>query len=459
MTTRKDLYEFLRDSKLNKNISDMFKTEARDLIVQTFEITEERACNFLKSLKMKWTSVHYDQNKMLEKYGSWLEQSITVDVVDSADNKTVAVVGRPKLGFDESSTRTKKRRSEELSTEKTLNELLSAAIVLLKKFGRVQDAKIVSKILSQSEDGSCSIKSTSKYSPPAFVALILDCRLSRQDFQTIREGAKRRNVDLYPAYNHVLKAKDDCIPSKGITATDYTAAVDLQDLVDHTARRIIEACDLTCPDFSTVTMTHKVGFDGSTGQSVYKQTTSEDCDRESISTEESLFLTCLVPLDMKIKNDEIKNLWINERPSSTLLCRPIRFRYIKESIPVLLEEMNYFKQIELHPTQIGTVVVEHKLEVTMIDGKVATALSEATNSSQCCSICGLNPKRMNNISYAEDISKDLLPVSFQYGLSTLHAWIRCMECILHISYKLEINNWQARSVEQKEAVKVKRLRC
>ena len=28
MTTRKDLYEFLRDSKLNKNISDMFKTEA-----------------------------------------------------------------------------------------------------------------------------------------------------------------------------------------------------------------------------------------------------------------------------------------------------------------------------------------------------------------------------------------------------------------------------------------------
>ena len=100
----------------------MFKTEARDLIVQTFEITEERACNFLKSLKIKWTSVHYDQKRMLEKYGWWLEQSIgiTVDVVDSADNKTVAVVGRPKSGFDESSTRTKKRRSEELSTEKTL---------------------------------------------------------------------------------------------------------------------------------------------------------------------------------------------------------------------------------------------------------------------------------------------------------------------------------------------------
>ena len=66
--------------------------------------------------------------------------------------------GRLKSGFDESSTRTKKHRSEKLSKEKTLNELLSTAIVLLKKFGRVEDAKIVYKILSQSEDGSCSIK-------------------------------------------------------------------------------------------------------------------------------------------------------------------------------------------------------------------------------------------------------------------------------------------------------------
>ena len=83
--------------------------------------------------------------------------------------------GRPKSGFDESSTRTKKHRSEKLSKEKTLNELLSTAIVLLKKFGRVEDAKIVSKILSQSEDGSCSIKSTSKYSPPACVEIGNHC--------------------------------------------------------------------------------------------------------------------------------------------------------------------------------------------------------------------------------------------------------------------------------------------
>ena len=83
--------------------------------------------------------------------------------------------GRPKSGFDESSTRTKKCRSEKLSTEKTLNELFRAAIVLLKKFGRVEDAKIVSKILSQSEDGSCSIKSTSKYSPSACVEIGNHC--------------------------------------------------------------------------------------------------------------------------------------------------------------------------------------------------------------------------------------------------------------------------------------------
>ncbi|XP_043262271.1 uncharacterized protein LOC122403056 [Colletes gigas] len=34
-------------------------------------------------------------------------------------------------------------------------------------------------------------------------------------------------------------------------------------------------------------------------------------------------------------------------------------------------------------------------------------------------------------------------------MSNLHAWIRCMECILHISYRLQVKKWQIRSVEEK----------
>ena len=37
--------------------------------------------------------------------------------------------------------------------------------------------------------------------------------------------------------------------------------------------------------------------------------------------------------------------------------------------------------------------------------------------------------------------------SFQYGLQTLHAWIRFMECALHIAYRLPFKQWACRSDE------------
>jgi len=32
--------------------------------------------------------------------------------------------------------------------------------------------------------------------------------------------------------------------------------------------------------------------------------------------------------------------------------------------------------------------------------------------------------------------------TFSYGLSTLHAYIRFLECLLHISYRLNFQTWQ-----------------
>ena len=44
---------------------------------------------------------------------------------------------------------------------------------------------------------------------------------------------------------------------------------------------------------------------------------------------------------------------------------------------------------------------------------------------------------------------------YKYGLSTLHAWIRCFECIIHIAFRLK--NWQVRGESEKivEATKEK----
>ena len=160
-----------------------------------------------------------------------------------------------------------------------------------------------------------------------------------------------------------------------------------------------------------------------------------------------------VPLEIKVNSQSV---WRNDRPFSSLWCRPVRFRYIKESTAVLLEVMEYIKSVKLQPTVVGTNAVELKLELTMLDGKVATALSDATTSYQCCNICGLTPKRMNQLEVALELIKELQPISFQYGLSTLHAWISCMERCLHISYKLRTETWQARTDEDNAEVKRKK---
>ena len=40
----------------------------------------------------------------------------------------------------------------------------------------------------------------------------------------------------------------------------------------------------------------------------------------------------------------------------------------------------------------------------------------------------------------------------KYGLSTLHAWIRFFESLIHLAYKIDIKKWQARSAEDKQIV-------
>ena len=110
-------------------------------------------------------------------------------------------------------------------------------------------------------------------------------------------------------------------------------------------------------------------------------------------------------------------------------------------------------QQNLQPISLmDNITINHITELTMVDGKVCTVLSDVTNSSKCCSVCGVKPTPMNNIPRLTQAH--LLPGDgLKYGTSTLHAWIRCMEWVLHVSYKLGITKHQARSAEDKVSVK------
>jgi hypothetical protein len=70
------------------------------------------------------------------------------------------------------------------------------------------------------------------------------------------------------------------------------------------------------------------------------------------------------------------------------------------------------------------ISVTHKLQLTMIDGKVYNALT-STLSSRKCYVFGAIPTEMNKL----DVStrKEVDVTVYEFGLSTLHAWIRFFE--------------------------------
>jgi len=67
----------------------------------------------------------------------------------------------------------------------------------------------------------------------------------------------------------------------------------------------------------------------------------------------------------------------------------------------------------------------------MVDGKVIN--TQCNSSSQICNICNCTPKNMNNLEKVNSLKCN--NEYLKYGLSPLHGWIKCLECMLHISYK------------------------
>jgi hypothetical protein len=87
--------------------------------------------------------------------------------------------------------------------------------------------------------------------------------------------------------------------------------------------------------------------------------------------------------------------------------------------------------------------------LTMIDGKICNAVT-STSSAQVCYLYGAAPTQMNRID--EIVKKDVDITTYRFRLPTRHAWIRFLECLLHISYRLEIKKWQARGEEAQRKV-------
>lgn len=454
------MLDMLNDSISKGDLSGFSDPACLDIIrnklkpfVPDISLNNGLTSNFLKVLRRKWQESNRTKDRFVTKNKTWLNVNCYEPPVITADSPKLGP-GRPSVGFSEAADRTKRLKTAELAKSASSTELLHAASHNLRKDGQFHQAKIAKQLTS---DDAAVLTKYTPHSAEKALALILDCGLSKAGYQQLRTSAVDAGCNLYPTYNDVRTTKQACMPpTEHWTIDDYSASINLQALLDHTAQRIctLQKSVLEANEhLNRVILRHKIGFDGSTGQSLYKQI-SVDRENRNLSEEGSIFLTCLVPLQLTGYKDTTKlYIWSNPRPSSTMYCRPVRFRFIKETTEISIAEEAYINHIQQHlvPTRINeTLEVIHILDITMIDGKVATALSNVTNSAQCCSLCGATPTQMNDIPKL--VKNQLTPEGLQFGLSTLHAWIRCMECLLHIAYKLNTQKWQARTVNDKASV-------
>ncbi|XP_025419390.1 uncharacterized protein LOC112689765 [Sipha flava] len=224
----------------------------------------------------------------------------------------------------------------------------------------------------------------------------------------------------------------------------------MQDLLNHTTKRICSLPQVKLEnEMTNLEMLYKWGCDGSSGQSMYRMKFN-DSTTENDST---VFIFSLVPLLLRCSiSDENVVLWKNVRPSSTHFYRPIKFLYERETIESTKREVNTIESElkNIFPTDIllednNLLKIKHTLIFSMIDGKVCNSMT--STSSQSCYICECKPKNFNDIDKVIKIPTN--PDNFKFGLSTLHAWIRFLECILHISYRLPFKTWKVKSDSNK----------
>lgn len=237
---------------------------------------------------------------------------------------------------------------------------------------------------------------------------------------------------MYPSYYCVQKEKNSCYPPEpqnSITVTDSSATILLQALLDLTAKRIIKSLPESIQN-KELFLISKYGFGGASSQSRYKQKMDSSTQDDS-----SIFMTSLSPLKMTC--DDI-TVWENPKPCSPAYCRSVQFTFVKESETVVKEENERVKAeiSALQPSDCDSNMVSHKLMLTMVDAKIKTYLSPNVRSNAACYICLAKPSEMNNL---EEVKKKSAEDDvMELGLSSLHARINMMECLMHIAYKLDI---------------------
>ena len=258
----------------------------------------------------------------------------------------VGAGAKPKDGEDIGERQTQ-RRAKDLRTEmnnagnyRALRKTFLQEV--LARFGK--DTKFVIKTLTSVVDPilaqelrKCIKKRVQarKMDADECLSLLITNDLTKSQYdgisQTVNDNA---GVKILRSYGTVAKSKESCKPQNGVDIGEAKATCKLQNLVEHTVRRTVQAyssiLDRKLGVRSGVTeanFTFSYGMDSATGQRQYKQKFLSRDNKNK--TDKSYFAAVMNPLVLKDEDDLI--LWRHPCPQSPLTCRPIIHEFQDET--------------------------------------------------------------------------------------------------------------------------------
>lgn len=457
--SRRDLcLTYIESGKNILNLNQFIREnyQCSDDIVQ-YIITDLQK-NFIPKFNKRWNDAARIKERFLFDNSLWLDGEYSVTLKeDYLPSTSTGKRGRPCVSYQDSSESGKKRKNTALINDFGSDNVQDAYIQWLRSIGDGEEARIVETLRSITKEKKKIIlafidepQTIKTLSDQEALSVFIDLDLTKAQYLYIRNLTNERNCSLLPPYYKLQDEKRKCYPptsSIEITNT-YAKVTSLQDLLDHTVGRLLMIDSVYKRDLKHLILYSKWGCDGSSGQSEYKQVLPQESD---LISDANMFISSFVPIKLI---DEITGtiLWQNPVPSSVRFCRPISVEFSKETpektkavVDNIQSQINSLSPSIINKSGEG-VQVKHELFLTMIDGKIAQALTD-TPSASTCTVCGATPRQMNDLEAVAVRPEN--ENAFQYGLSTLHAWIRSMEMILHISYNLSFKKWSATTEENK----------
>uniref|UniRef100_A0A2A4ITJ8 Uncharacterized protein n=1 Tax=Heliothis virescens TaxID=7102 RepID=A0A2A4ITJ8_HELVI len=369
--------------------------------------------SFYSQFKRRWLDCNRTTSRFQDKNANWLEGTFEIELSNNeCEPSTSSNTGRPRKSFDECCDRAKRYKRDEVR------------------------AMFPQEVIDFASTSNIS-KADQKICPKKTLGMFTKLELTKDKYEYLMHWLQSEGYNILVSYKALSEEKTKSYP-EGMVITESSASVPLQNLLDHTTKRILETKsvnEISQITSENLTLYSKWGSDGASGQSEYLQKFST----EEVS-DSHLYMTSVVPLKLSESDNINKSVWINDKASSTQYCRTLQFSYVKETAEIIRNEKRKVDEeiSKLRETKVTVnnreFKIKHELYYSMIDGKTAQSVT-GTPAASSCFICGATISKMNKIEELQ--SRPVNEEALKFGMSPLHARIKLMECLLHIAYNME----------------------